>query len=159
MNTLDSHSHNLLEACWNDTPASRFNNNTGTYHYDSLRCDVSTSGSYFRVDFTRNVSLSAGVQISITNINRLNSVSAVTAEETTYLTNEVNSMMGIPVDGTDCYNAGWTYLGNLAAAADSIQRYVNDAKAAGFEFKQLQYHAGYFMYGCKETKQFYDVNT
>jgi hypothetical protein len=144
---MDAHSHNLLEPYYAD--------GGNIYHYNSLRSDASTPESYFNVTFTRDVT-SSGIVINITGIA---GSTTPTADDTTFLTNEVNSFVGIPVNGTECQTLGWTYLGNTDANKADIDSAITSATASGYSFKSIFYHQGYFVHGCADTKQFYDQKT
>jgi hypothetical protein len=147
---MDNHSYNLLEPYLSD--------GGNAYHYNALQCDVSAPGSYFRVNFTRDVT-SSGVALNITSITNLNNVTPSTAAETAFLTNEVNSFVGLPLNGDECQTIGWQYLGHTSTNNAYIEDVKSSAGAQGYTFKSLFYNNGYFVYGCSDTKQFYDQNT
>jgi hypothetical protein len=146
---MDAHSHNLLESYISDSG--------NAYYYNALTTDTS-SGAYYKVNFTRDVTPS-GVSIVVTDIKNINNITPPTPTDTAFLTNEVNNFMGKPLNGNECQAIGWTYLGNMAKNGTYINNVISSAKTAGYTFTSIFYQAGYFVWGCADTKQFYDVQT
>jgi len=144
---MDAHSHNLLEAY-----ISTGGNN---YYYNALTTDTSP-GVYYKVSFTRDVT-SAGVAINITDIKNLNNYTTPpTDADRTFLTSEINSFLGGPINGNECQTLGWEYVGSTNKNSAQIARVTSSVQAAGFNFKPIFYQAGYYVFGCADTKQFYD---
>lgn len=134
---MDAKSHNLLESCWSDGQDGSVNR----YHYNALMLN---DGRTFRVDFTREVT-SSSINVNITSTQP----SAAGADASAIAT-VVNELQGLPKTGFECQTLGWTYLGNITSNP-GIQ-----AQIAGKNFVSLLYNAGYFVFGCAATKEFYD---
>ena len=92
---MDAHSHNLLE--------SHYQIGDNAYRYDALRSDATGTQRYFNVFYTRDVT-STGIIINITNI--VGGTTAPTEDDTTFLTNELNSLVGMPINGNECEALG-----------------------------------------------------
>ena len=142
---MPAHSHNLLETYYKDSG--------NTFHYNSLRSDEADEDT-FRVDFTREVT-GGGINVTIINIAG-NAGAPVLDTDRAALATEVNSLQGTPLNGDECITLGWTYLGHIRSNADNINNARATAASAGYEFVSLYYTNGYFVYGCKEQKSFYE---
>ena len=138
---MDIHSHNLLETYYDD--------GSNQFHYNSLR----SGENLFRVDFTRTVS-SSGIAI---NINSITGDPAPTSEDVAFLTSEINSLQGLPLNGNECVTLGWTYLGHYKTNQQNIDAAIADCQSKGSSFRSIYYITGYTVYGCPDMKLFYDV--
>ncbi len=136
---MDANSHNLLESCWADGDP----NNTNKYHYNSLMLN---DGRTYRVDFTRDVT-PAGI-----NLNIISTQPSAAGADLAAISTVVNELQGLPKSGYECQTLGWTYLGNITTNPGI------GSQIAGKNFISLLYNAGYFVYGCVSTKEFYDRN-
>jgi len=145
---MDAHSHNLLE------PHYQIGDNA--YHYDALRSDETGTQRYFKINYTRDVTPS-GIVINITSI--VGGTTEPTAQDIVFLTNEINNLVGSPINGNECEALGWTFLGTTDTDQINIDNAIAAATAAGYSFKSIFYQAGYFVHGCADTKQFYDQRT
>jgi len=142
---MPAHSHNLLEA---------YNADGGnTFYYNALRSDEADEDT-FKVTFTREV-ISTGINITIVSIAGNNGAPVLESDRTA-LNAEVNSLQGLPLNGTECATLGWTYLGNQSSNSENIHAAKVAAANSGYEFKSIYYANGYFVYGCVEQKLFYD---
>ena len=139
---MDAKSHNLLESCWFDGADGSLNR----YHYNALKL---SNGHTFRVDFTREVT-PAGININITSTQPL-----ALGDDAAEVNTIINQLEGTPKTGFECQALGWTYLGNITTNL-GVQAQINATIAAGHSFTSILYNAGYFVYGCAATKQFYD---
>jgi hypothetical protein len=136
---MDAKSHNLLESFW----ADRNPNSTNKYHYNSLMLD---DGRTYRVDFTRDVT-SAGIDLNIVSTQP-----SAAGADLAAISTVINELQGLPKSGYECQTLGWTYLGNITTNPGI------GSQIAGKNFISLLYNAGYFVYGCVSTKEFYDRN-
>jgi len=134
---MDAKSHNLLESCWSDGQDGSLNR----YHYNSLMLN---DGRTFRVDFTREVK-SSGIVLNVTSTQP-----SAAGADATAIAAVINELQGLPKSGYECQDLGWAYLGNITTNP-SIQSQI-----AGKNFVSLLYNAGYFVFGCADTKEFYD---
>lgn len=143
---MDPHSHNLLESYYSDGES--------TFHYKSLK----SGDNFFRVDFTRILD-SDGIHITIDQVKPVNNNLTPTQADVVFLTSEIHKFQGKPLNGNECIESGWTYLGNMKNNQENIAAAKRECEAKGNSFVSLFYQSGYFVYGCVEDKLFYDQNT
>ena len=141
---MDPRSHNLLETYYHD--------GGNAFHYNSLKSGDNT----FRVDFTREVTAS-GINVAVVLIKG-NNDAIPTAEDITFLTQELNVFQDIPHNGDECVTLGWTYVGNKNTNTANVEAAVAECEGKGHKFVPLFYQSGYFVFGCVEDRLFYDNN-
>ena len=130
-------------------------NKGNVYYYEPFATDTNP-GVYYKVFFTRLVSTN-GIAINIVGaVNLDNNSSTITDADKEFFKNEIYTLVGKPVNGFECQDMGWQYLGNTDNNTIQIAEAIASAQNSGYEFKSVYYKEGYFVYGCADTKQFYD---